>query len=201
MGRKAGDVNRLVVAQNPSMVVWKLQKSKCAEYLFEDAYLDRVVHILDIPDEDEVREWVNDNRGFFSKSHLAYTIDVTPQYFDRWINRAEISLNYEKVVRLVRYIKNYNNKCSKLYVPDGKTLTMKMESMVKDGFVWASPDNIAWYFRSNPDKIEAWFNGELQFMVSYKRVKKYTKYVLDEYFNAFRMIQNGLSDVIFIDEG
>lgn len=200
MGRKAGDINRLVVAENPSMVVWKLRKSRCAPDLFTGAYHDRVFDVLGIPDEDEVREWVKENHGYFSKSHLARVIDVTPKYFDRWLNRAEFSLNYSKVVKVVRYIRHYNHRCPKLYVPEEEELTSMMRQMVKDGFVWATPDHIAWYFRSDPDKLEAWFDGNLQFMVSYKRVKKYTKYVLDEYFSAFRMVQSGRSDALFIEE-
>jgi len=200
MGRKAGDLNKFVMAENPTRFVWKLMKSKCAEYLFDEAYFDHVVRTLNIPEEDEVREWVKNNRGYYTKSHLAYAIDVTPQYFDRWINRAEFSLNYSKVVKLVRYIKYYNPDCPDLYVPEEKVIIKTMQNMVKDGFVWAKADHIAWYFRSNPDKIEAWFNGDLQFMVSYKRVKKYTKYVLDEYSRAFRTVQRGRSDILFIED-
>ena len=199
MGRKAGDLNKFVMAENPTRFVWKLRKSRCSEDLFEERYRDGVVSTLDIPDEDEVRKWVNDNHGYFSKSHLAYTIDVTPKYFDRWLNRAEFSLNYSKVVKLVKYIKSYNHRCPNIYVPEEKELTSMMKQMVKDGFVWASASHIAWYFRSDPDKLEAWFDGNLQFMVSYKRVKKYTKYVLDEYFRAFRTVEMGRSDILFIE--
>lgn len=199
MGRKAGDLNKFVLAENPTRFVWKLRKSRCAPDLFDEVYMGNVHCVLGIPEENTVREWVKDHHGYFSKAHLARIIDVTPPYFSRWLNGAEFSLNYSKVVKLVRYIKSYNHRCPNIYVPEEKVLIEMMRKMVKDGFVWATPDHIAWYFRSDPDKIEAWFDGNLQFMVSYKRVKKYTKYVLDEYFDAYRMVERGQGDALFIE--
>ena len=218
MGKKVGDWNRLNPAKNPYARPWKLNRNSCSDDLFTMRYNHMVHDILKFPDEDEFRDWVIDNRGKFSYLHIAIAMDVSRQWFYRWLNKRDVSMNLEKAVRLYKYLRAYNRESTDFYFPDSRTIANTLIMMQKDGFYFASAEYVSWYFRSDWDKLEDWYalssgkdvqnymtkssknREDVQNYMTWKRAKKYVFFVLREYDEAFRLVRDGLSWVLFGDD-
>ena len=202
MAKKVGDYNRQMPANDPTWSEFKLKRKFCSEDLFTLGYCNKVHNVLIIPSEDDIRDWVETNRDWITKSHLSRVIDMPSSYICRWLTRKEFSMGYEKVLKCVDYIRFHNPDASYIYLPRPEYVGDFLKTMVSDGFRFAEPEYIEWKFRVVGGKCTNFYYPEmqnLQFMVIYKDAKKWQNSIFEDYYRYFRLVRDGHEELIFDD--
>lgn len=207
MPRYKGYINRLHPGEEPTNMEWLLDKDKCSDDLFTVEYKRHIEYVFDVPDDDTLREWYKDNRGCITNVIFATMLDLKKQNFYNWLT-GERSLSYCKAEQLVRQVRAFNPDASYIHFPSQVELSETLRKLVKDGYIFARPNYISWYFRADYDMVEQFFLQfpitesntklqNLQFPITVKKVKKWISWVFSEYNGFYWRYNSGLKHLVF----